>query len=122
MLRAAEPSTPLRLALHSPSGLLLATAAEGSPDVQLWDTGSGQQWQVLPGHQGGRGAQEGSPVRTAAFSPSGLLLAVAGTGASGDLPWGAWVTAKGTATHDACRACNPVAHTCSAELRALRKA
>ncbi len=82
VLRAADPSTPLRLALHSPSGLLLATVAEGSPDVLLWDTGSGQKWQVLE-HQsvrGVRGPQEGSPVRTAAFSPSGLLLAVAGTG------------------------------------------
>ncbi|KAG2432066.1 hypothetical protein HYH02_013134 [Chlamydomonas schloesseri] len=66
----------VRLVQYSPSGLLLATVAEGACEVALWDVGSGAQQQLLEG----AGGAAGSPVRALAFSPSGLLLATAGDG------------------------------------------
>ncbi|KAG2428922.1 hypothetical protein HXX76_011166 [Chlamydomonas incerta] len=68
------PNVAVRLVQYSPSGLLLATVAEGGSEVALWDVGSGAQQQLL----GGAGGAAGSPVRALAFSPSGLLLATAG--------------------------------------------
>ncbi|GFR50719.1 hypothetical protein Agub_g12976 [Astrephomene gubernaculifera] len=72
VLRAYEPNLAVRCVHYSPSGLLLASVAEGASEVVLWDVATGHQQQAL---SGGPGA---APVRAIAFSPGGLLLATAG--------------------------------------------
>jgi WD40 repeat protein len=72
VLRAYDNNVPIRAVHYSPSGLLLASLAEGSAEVALWDVGTGNRLQVLQGHAGA------APVRAIAFSPGGLLLATAG--------------------------------------------
>ncbi|GLC48918.1 hypothetical protein PLESTB_000162900 [Pleodorina starrii] len=72
VLRAYDNNVPIRTVHYSPSGLLLASLAEGCAEVVLWDVATGQQLQVLQGQAGA------APVRAIAFSPGGLLLATAG--------------------------------------------
>ncbi|EFJ51518.1 hypothetical protein VOLCADRAFT_103429 [Volvox carteri f. nagariensis] len=52
VLRAYDNNVPIRAVHYSPSGLLLASLAEGAAEVLLWDVASGNQLQVLQGPPG----------------------------------------------------------------------
>ncbi|PNH10755.1 WD repeat domain-containing protein [Tetrabaena socialis] len=93
VLRAYDITTAVRCVLFSPSGLLLASLAEGSREVVLWDVATGHQVQAM------HSTESHAPLRALAFSPKGLLLAAAGD--DGDVSL--WSTnTRGQWAHTAC--------------------